>query len=480
MPETLSLLNLPNEVLAIIFSHVEEITSITRFGRVSKRIRDLLNSPTSDELVYKPAVLALNSCIDLRICKAVPLENGMPAPTTWKRAAQLYLKIAKNMDDGLENITCKGTLFDPVRSIRNQIPPAFGRPVEAFSTLMSDANIDDGLIYSISNWRDTRDGVVSSATICFDFNARKYRVIPVRSESDTMEYAMYNDPGLPETKRWDFSDMTQRRCLKRINDVIVMAGLAQPEHKYCIVARNHERELWRIPSPVDNLNILATSKYLVTVSDFPSYSLYDIRSGELITSGQAPFPAESSVCCAAETHFVVFTKFSLYCVSWDKLIDSKRLLSISDWTLLGKIDDPADEGIHSYQDLSFFGHSFGYRYISLELFGYAGNRAYIIDLYNGTLAKFLLPPLVASSPPGSTEISGACFNWTSQMERSLINEYGPRLVQTSMPDPRHAMFCWVIDQKGTVVFLSSLVLTQLGRIYCGRGASTDIRFVDYL
>lgn len=504
----MQLLDLPNEILTLILINIEHIPSILRFGQSAKVINSILLASSGDELIYRPAVLALNSSIDLQICKTVPgiEETEATAAASWKRAGQIYYQILHNLNRGLENVTCPGTIWDPIRSIKNQIPPTFGRPVESFNNFMTDANIDSGLVYAISNWRDP-DFLISSATICFDFIARKYRVIPVQSESETAEYPMYNDPGLPREMRWDFSDMTQRRCLKRIGDVIVMFGLTQPGNEFHIVARNHSEELWRIPSPVANLNILSTCKYLITISEFPRYSVYNIKTGDLIISGKAPFSTDS-ISCATETHYIVFNNFTLYAISWDDLIqapvhDDFQAVSstgpaespqnleqppsvhLSQWTSFGNINKAPFDKVSNFQDFSFFGHSFGFRYIALELYAYENAWAYILDLYNGTLAEFLLssPKVSGSHLTGRTEPNlphGSNFNWTGPMERSLMNEYGPRLLQGHFYDPRHFMFFWAVDQKGTVVFISSLVLTQLGRVYCDRGGELDIRFSDYL
>lgn len=482
----MNILNLPNEILTIILIYLEHIPSILRFGQASKVIQSILSSPSSDARIYQRALYLLNSSVDLRICKTVSNYDTTDEPLepSWKRACQIYCRILHNLDHGLDHVVCTGSMFDPVRSIRNQIPPSFGVPVESFNNFMTDANIDNGLVYSMSNWRDDPDNVVSSASICFDFVNRKYRVIPVPSETESIEYPMYNDPELPYDMRWDFSSMTQRRCLKRVGNVIIMAGLSQPQNQFNIVARNHDEELWRIPSPVTNLNILATAKYLITASEFPQYLIYDIRTGHVIASGKAPFSDTESISCATETHFVVFEKSSLYCISWDKLIQLSADSSthdISEWTAFGNIDDGKPTSI--FHDVSFLGHSFGYRYIALELYTSENTRAFIIDLYGGTLSDFMLPSttMSLSSPPRETQHEQAnSYNWTSPMERSLMNEYGPRLLQTAIVDPRHAMFFWAVDQKGTVVFLSSLILTQLGRVYCDRGGKKDIRFADYL
>lgn len=60
------------------------------------------------------------------------------------------------------------------------------------------------------------------------------------------------------------------------------------------------------------------------------------------------------------------------------------------------------------------------------------------------------------------------------MRESLINEHGRGQIHE---DPSMD-FC-AIDEKGNLLFLSSVVLDQLDLIYCDRGANDGIPFSDY-
>lgn len=476
---------MPVEVLVMIMINIDDIPSMLSFIQTSIYVNSVLSSPSNEEFVFKQAALAHNSFLDMRICKTVQID-GKPIKPSWKRVCQIYSRIEENIKGGLTELSCTGTMHDPVRAFRNHIPPIFGMPVETFGNFMTGASIENGLACSITNWRDNPDGHIAAATICFDFARRKYKVIPQNRQPNVpMELPMYVGPKGTESVAWDFSDMTEIHFTKRVGDIMIMAGFIQPQNEFFIVARDPKKELWRIPSPMRSLNFIATSNLLIDISAYSRYIIYDLRTGQLLASGRAPFSC-NSISSPLETHYIVLDSSTLYCITWDKLI---RLTSglrrdtrikQSEWTRLGEIPVPS---ISSIPELTFFGHSFGLRYIALEFTGSADSRAYMLDLFNGTMAQFVfecprIPDATAEQANGRTKIK--TYGWTITMERSLFNEYGPRLLHRSFPDPRHTMSFWAVDEKGQIVFLSSLVLCQLGRMFCDRGGRDEVRFIDYL
>ena len=515
-------LHLPYEILFIIITHVPDYSTLMILAGVSPTLHKIISDPSVDALIFKPMLYRINPDVDLDILYTIPPEdfNGLNL-RPWRQACLAYLKMEDNINHGLKVYKHRGN--DPHVAVKNRIPNQF-TPVTSFSSTMSHSSLTNGFIHSTITIRDLEDDFVRRAVVRFDFEHQTYRVISAGSTDRSAESLIYNDPTLPSDKRWDFSYLDHPRILTQIdNNTFVLAGVIN--NQTFVSAKTHERELWRVQVPAFGPNQLtATKNYVVDISLFPSFRLFDIKTGEDVASGTLPF-TKSGVATTMETHLIVCHGQRLYAITWSKLIevcedlkkldepdahgeddpvvsDSKNdLVDISWWTLLADLDEFFVERDSIYKDFTFFGNSFGHRFIALEHFNFEYMRCYLIDLYKGTLTKYIMPSLKPEETPNETynflqsdiiepdpdepralvpgKDAGIDHNWTDPMKQSLVTD-NPTILDTFYNDSRQAIYCWMVDAYGRAVFLSTTVLTQLGRLFIQQHRDEEESFSKYL
>jgi hypothetical protein len=513
-------LRLPSEVLFIIITHVTDYHTLMSLAAVSPTLHKIISDPRVDALIFKSMLNRVNPDVDLSILDTIPSEdlNGFNSQP-WRQACVAYLKMEKNLKHGLKVYKHQGN--DPHVAVKNRIPNTFA-PVTSFSSIMTHSSLTNGFIYSKTTIRDLEGNFVDHAVIRFDFEKQSYRVIPAGSIDRSAESLIYNDPTLPSDQRWDFSYLDHPRILAQIdNSTFVLAGVI--DNKTIVSAKTHEKELWRVQVPAFG-SLAATKKYVVDIALFPSFRLFDIKTGKHIVSGTLPFP-KNGVATTMETHLIVCHEQRLYAITWENLIEACQdlerldnlvarregglvlsnrkddLVNISWWTLFADLDEFFVERNSIHKDFTFFGDSFGHRFIALEHFSFEYMRCYLIDLYKGTLTKYVMPSLKPeenlnekcrflrsyAKKPGLSEPRARMpgpemdidHNWTEPMKQSLLAD-DPNILATFYNDSRQAVYCWMVDAYGRAVFLSAMVLTQLGRLFIQKDRDKEESFSTYL